>query len=237
MSTTSSKTTPRALDSLRERKRQRTRDALVDTALRLFQECGFAETTLDEVCAQAEVSKRTFFRYFASKEDVVLASCHELWLAFQSEVESLTPARGTVFETLQEALLVALEKRASPRWAERHAVAWQLAETAPSITAHNLGFCDRVSDGSWRTLCARFGLTGPDDLRARLAQDLLVAAFHRAEEQWAKQTGPKTLSELRSRLREALDAASHATTCTGVLNAGVPTGYAPSNGVLSDWVR
>lgn len=232
MSTTSSTAAPGAPESLRERKRQRTRDALVDTALRLFQERGFAETTLDEVCAQVEVSKRTFFRYFASKEDVVLASCHELWLAFQSEVESLTPTRGTVFMTLQEALLVALEKRASPRWAERHAVAWQLAETAPSITAHNLSFCDRVSDESWRTLCARFGLTGPDGLRARLAQDLLIASFHRAEEQWANQAGPKTLSDLRSRLREALDAASHATTCTGV-----PTGDAPSTRVLRDRVR
>jgi len=231
MATTSSKTAPGAPDSLRERKRQRTRDALVDTALRLFQERGFAETTLDEVCAQVEVSKRTFFRYFASKEDVVLASCHELWLAFRTEVESLTPTRGSVFVTLQEALLVALEKSASPRWAERHAVAWQLAATAPSITAHNLSFCHRVSDESWRSLCARFGLTGPDDLRARLAQDLLVAAFHRAEEQWAKQTGPKTLPGLRSRLREALDAASHATTCTGV-----PAGHAPSTGVPGDRV-
>src|SRR5918994_275367 len=57
---------------LRERKKQRTRQALRQAAVRLFLERGFEATTIADIAAAAEVAPRTFFSYYPTKEDVVL---------------------------------------------------------------------------------------------------------------------------------------------------------------------
>src|SRR5580692_10431622 len=61
----------RARVGLRERKKQRTRQTIVDRATRLFAERGYGETTLAEIADAAEISPSTFFNYFASKSDIM----------------------------------------------------------------------------------------------------------------------------------------------------------------------
>ena len=60
-----------AESSLRERKRERTRQAIVDAAVDLFERHGYEGTTIADIAAAAEIGTRTFFSYFASKEELL----------------------------------------------------------------------------------------------------------------------------------------------------------------------
>jgi len=78
---------------LRERKKARTRAAIQDHALRLFRERGYDETSVEDIAEAAEVSPSTFFRYFPTKEDVVLYDAFDPILieAFLGQPADLSP--------------------------------------------------------------------------------------------------------------------------------------------------
>jgi AcrR family transcriptional regulator len=88
--------TTRAATGLRERKKARTRAAIQRHALRLFREQGYDATTVEQIAAAAEVSPSTFFRYFPTKEDVVLYDDLDplLFAAFEAQPPDLTPIQA-----------------------------------------------------------------------------------------------------------------------------------------------
>lgn len=90
---------------LRERKKLRTRRAIQDHALRLFGEQGYDATTVEQIAAAAEISPSTFFRYFPTKEDVVVTDEYDPIMAevFRSQPAGLSPIealRGTLREIM-----------------------------------------------------------------------------------------------------------------------------------------
>lgn len=88
--------------SLRERKKASTRAEILGAARRLFATSGFDATTVEEVCRDAVVSRRTFFRYFDSKEALVFPNREERLARFRTYLAA-RPTNETVFERLNQA--------------------------------------------------------------------------------------------------------------------------------------
>ncbi|HEX8939541.1 MAG TPA: TetR family transcriptional regulator [Candidatus Limnocylindrales bacterium] len=110
MSEPAPKERPRPLEpgrpGLRERKKARTRAAIQEHALRLFRRQGYETTTVEQIAEAAEVSPSTFFRYFGTKEDVVLYDPFDPVLieAFLAQPPELPPV-----EALRRAMRSTLE--------------------------------------------------------------------------------------------------------------------------------
>ncbi|WP_207931119.1 TetR family transcriptional regulator [Streptomyces sp. 8K308] len=196
--------------TLRERKKLRTRRALVEEALRLFTERGFGEATLDEVVAAVEVSQRTFFRYFSSKEDVALAPEKELWAAYAAEMERRPPPEeGSPLPRFEEVLFGAVAGMADG-WERRFVVSRALCDRTPALVAHSLRHCAEVTD---RVVALATRRGGVDELRTRLTLELMLAAWHWAVHQWSAEAaaddaglGGADREALYARMREAFAA-------------------------------
>ena len=84
------------MPSLRERKRARTRQALIDAAVELFERHGYDKTTIADIAAAADISPRTFFGYFASKEDLLFADGDARLQTALQAIEQRAPDEGPV---------------------------------------------------------------------------------------------------------------------------------------------
>ncbi|MDR8411446.1 TetR family transcriptional regulator [Nonomuraea sp. 3-1Str] len=171
---------------LRERKKLRTRRALAETALRLFTERGYDATTLDDLCDAVEVSRRTFFRNYRSKEDVALAADSDLWSAYLDYVAA-REMDGPLIEALRAALDVTLSAMDAD-WDRRFLTARQLSEAVPALQAHSLGYCQDTTRALVEVVSGR-SETGVDEWEVRLAVEIFVAAWRTACLRWTAHGG------------------------------------------------
>lgn len=93
------------MSGLRERKKERTREAIQREALRLFAGRGYDATTCEQIAAAAEVSPATLFRYFATKEDIVLQDVYDPMIAAAVRAR---PSHETPLTAVRQAFAEAL---------------------------------------------------------------------------------------------------------------------------------
>jgi AcrR family transcriptional regulator len=178
-------------NGLRERKKLKTRQIVQREALRLFLRQGYEETTVEQIADAAEISSSTFFRYFATKEDIVLT--HDYAPLFTAAFER-RPETEPLLKKLQRAACETLERILDQDRAELLA-RLQLVTRAPALQARYW----QQHRKRLRLLAEYLGRqTGRNesDFEIRVAAAALFGAIIEAELFWAEHGGKPSLVEL-----------------------------------------
>jgi AcrR family transcriptional regulator len=163
---------------LRERKRQQTRERLTRAAMALFLDRGFEATTLDDIAAAAEISRRSFFHYFASKEDVVFAWQEHSTAALVVAVAS-RPAGESMLVAAENAI-AAMVRQLEP--GEAIAMA-QLKRDNPALQARDQVKYEKLERALAEALGKRAGHK-TEKLEARLVAMIATGAMRIGGELW-----------------------------------------------------
>jgi AcrR family transcriptional regulator len=188
---------------LRERKKLRTRRALADAALRLFASNGFSNTTLEEVAAEAEVSKSTFFRFFPAKEAAAIEAETELWTAYLTALAD-RELSGAILGELHQTLAAAAAGL-DPSWDERFVVTRRLIAGEPALLAYVEHYRAGVERQVTECLAGKLGLD-PEDLRLQVLAELATTAFSVSGRHWVRHGGRGGRKALLERLDGAVRA-------------------------------
>jgi AcrR family transcriptional regulator len=192
---------------LRERKKARTRASLREHALRLFREQGYQATTVEQIAAAAEVSPSTFFRYFPTKEDVVLQDDMDTRMvaAFEQQPpgvgpiaavraaarEMLTSYTGTDLDVIRETT--------------------RLTMTVPEVRARALDEFARTITVLAEAVGKRTG-RAPDDLAVRTVAGAIIGVIMSITIPWENWSDGTSFEDTFARIDEAL----------ALLEAGLP---------------
>ncbi|WP_018352636.1 TetR family transcriptional regulator [Longispora albida] len=178
--------------SLADRKRQLVRDELSEAALKLLAYQGFEETTIEQIAAAAGVSKRTFFRYFAAKEDVLIEMLSELADAIRAGLAT-RPASESPAEALRAVFQIPIDEFTTghPDPAKSLRLA-RLVLGTPAVRARYLDRQHQLRTEVAGLLAARTG----EPYRASVQAAIGFAAYEAAVERWAAADGAEDLGEL-----------------------------------------
>lgn len=179
--------------SLRERKRIRTRDALVNAAMSLFLEKGFASTTVDEIVERAEISRRTFFRYFASKEAVVFPHRERYLEAFREVLRGGTYDEKPLLR-LSSVVLSMVETYEQDR--EQILQQRRVIEASPALRTHELHLDQAWEDAIVGALLEQWGEGEERRQYAMLLAACLMGAVRATLDCWYDGDGTASLRQI-----------------------------------------
>jgi AcrR family transcriptional regulator len=195
-------------DGLRERKKARTRASIREHALRLFREQGYQATTVEKIAEAAEISPSTFFRYFPTKEDLVLQDDMDTRMieALERQPAGLSPlaavraATREMFASYTEADLDVFRETA------------QLTMTVPEIRARALDEFARTIGVISEAVARRAGRPA-DDLNVRVMAGAIIGVIMAITIPWDHEWSDRqTMEDNFQRIEQGL----------ALLEAGLP---------------
>lgn len=170
---------PEPVEGRRERKRRQTRERIEQAAMGLFLERGFDATTIEEITETADVSKRSFFDYFPSKEEVVFA-----WQdAFADRLMTAIAARPhgeSCVKAVEEALIVTVAASAD----ERALALGELIHCTPTLKARDQLKYAKLEQKLTEALIARKGDDPTTRRHMRLLSAIVIGALRVGGELW-----------------------------------------------------
>ena len=175
---------------LRERKKLQTRKNLARSAIRLFEERGYANTTVEEIAAAANVSRRTFFRYFKSKDEVVIVDPEGKLAAVHVALAEGPPDEPTL-EALKRGMLALVEAYWDPELS-RSIVALMAREPEALAAAriYQMRFADVLS----LELGVDMGVDERLDPRPRILAHMTISLARSAIAGWLLNPGEPDLT-------------------------------------------
>jgi AcrR family transcriptional regulator len=192
---------------LRERKKQRTRETIARVAVELFSERGYHATTLAEIAEAADVSTRTIFSYFPSKEDILFCDFPDLKDALARALAERPP--GT--DALEAVRGFVLSLDHLDKHDELHRRRERIIDSHETLRSHKRARLAQIEELVAAAIAEDLD-AATDDLRPRLAAASLIAAFEafddRADGSATPEDAATVVDPVITFLRGGLDALS-----------------------------
>jgi AcrR family transcriptional regulator len=190
------------VEGLRERKRRQTLQRIATVGLELFLAKGYEATTLDDITAAADISRRTFFYYFKSKDDILLAHLAGYAESLKASVLNNSSA-GAPIDVAREALLTAATQFHS---SQTLAIARLIQESAVLRTRTRAGSM-QLEEALYAGLCELWPGKERRE-RMRLVAMVAISAMRFATDRWLEQDGkrplPKHVRDAFQKLQEEI---------------------------------
>jgi AcrR family transcriptional regulator len=154
---------------LRERKKQRTRELIASTALELFAERGYHATTVADIAAAAEVSERTVFTYFHTKEEILFSDHADLQRRL-TEALAERPPEQPALDALRAFVVDNLSLIDEPS-----RVRWEIVRRDEHLLSHQRARQAELGDVIAAAVAQDLG-EGADDFRLQLVTAAVIAA-------------------------------------------------------------
>jgi AcrR family transcriptional regulator len=183
---------------LRERKKLKTRRAIRAAAFGLFTEQGYEATTVDQIAAAADVSPSTFFRYFPTKEDLVISDDYDPLMEASFRAR---PADEPLVDAIRAAMIGPLRQVLASEHDEM-LLRMRLLRDVPAIRARSVVEQQRTAELMCRLFAERTG-EDPRGLAVRAVVASILAASSEAVMYWAEHDGVEDMADL---LEAALNA-------------------------------